>query len=329
MRSVSVIIPCYNYAHFLPECVESVLSQPGVDVRILIIDDASPDNTAEVAARLTAQDTRVEFRRHLKNMGHIATYNEGLAWASGDYTVLLSADDMLTSGALLRATQLMDLHPEVGFVYGGCIRFFTDQPLPHSRSGSASGTWQIYNGLDWLEMACKTGRTWIISPEVVVRTSIQHQLGGYRPELPHTGDQEMWMRFAVRSAAGQITDADQAFYRMHGQNMHVLQYSAILQDIQERKVAFDSLFRDYKDSIPGWERLRKMAVRNLAIEALWETCKAMIHRQGGKASIKELFKFALDSDRGKRFDLEYLRISFGLSYRILRRLFEKAGLIHA
>ena len=100
MSSVSVIVPSYNYAHFLRECVESVMSQVGVDIRLLVIDDASADNTPEVAAELVAHDARVEYRRHSKNCGHIATYNEGLAWANGDYTVLLSADDMLTPGSL-------------------------------------------------------------------------------------------------------------------------------------------------------------------------------------------------------------------------------------
>ena len=77
MSRVDVIVPCYNYGRFLRECVESVLGQP-VDVRVLIIDDASTDDTPEVAAALAAEDARVEFRRHAVNRGHIATYNEGL-----------------------------------------------------------------------------------------------------------------------------------------------------------------------------------------------------------------------------------------------------------
>ena len=98
MSSVSVIIPCYNYASFLPACLESVLSQ-GVDVAVLIIDDCSTDDTPTVGAALAA-DPRVTFRRHEQNIRHIATYNEGLDWANGDFTVLLSADDLLTPGAL-------------------------------------------------------------------------------------------------------------------------------------------------------------------------------------------------------------------------------------
>src|SRR5689334_1546671 len=114
MSRVDVIIPCYNYARFLRGCVESALRQTGVDVRCLIIDDCSPDDTRAVGEALCAENPgRVEYRRHEKNQGHIATYNEGIEWVSGDYVLLLSADDMLIQGALARATRLMDAHPDV------------------------------------------------------------------------------------------------------------------------------------------------------------------------------------------------------------------------
>ena len=98
MGSVSVVIPCYRYGHFLADCVRSVLDeQPGVDVRVLIIDDASPDDSADQARKLAAADPRITVQVHEANRGHIATYNEGLLeWADGDYSVLLSADDRLT-----------------------------------------------------------------------------------------------------------------------------------------------------------------------------------------------------------------------------------------
>jgi len=105
VSSVDVFVPCYRYGHFLRECVESVLSQTDVSVGVLIIDDASPDNTAEVATALVNEDPRVSFIRHAENKGHIATYNEGIEWASADYMLLLSADDYLLPGALSRAVE--------------------------------------------------------------------------------------------------------------------------------------------------------------------------------------------------------------------------------
>jgi glycosyltransferase involved in cell wall biosynthesis len=318
MSTVSVIIPCYNYAHFLQECVQSVLSQTGVDVRVLIIDDASSDNTPAVAAELVAQNQCVEYRQHKTNMGHIATYNEGLAWASGDYTVLLSADDMLTPGALRRATQLMDAHPEVGFVYGWSVHFDTNQPLPKPRLPSGSSSWQIYNGLDWLEMVCMRGNAWIASPEVVVRTNLQHKLGGYRPELPHSGDHEMWMRFAVHASVGEILETDQAFYRIHRQSMSAHQFSMAYKDFQQKRAAFDSIFQNYSELIPDWERLRKMADRNLASDALWTVLKAIYRGEVSQTPVFELVKYAHSGYRNNFFDLEYLSVYTSLSSRILR-----------
>jgi glycosyltransferase involved in cell wall biosynthesis len=70
MSRVDVVIPCYKYAHYLHGCVESVLSQEGVEVRVLILDDASPDNTPEVGEELARQDGRVEYRRHAVNRGN-------------------------------------------------------------------------------------------------------------------------------------------------------------------------------------------------------------------------------------------------------------------
>ena len=104
--------------------MHSVLDQEGVDVRVLIIDDASPDDSGEVAMALAAEDERVEARAHAENQGHLATYNEGLLeWAEGSYSVLLSADDLLTPGALSRATAVLETNPSVGFVYGHVLRW--------------------------------------------------------------------------------------------------------------------------------------------------------------------------------------------------------------
>ena len=121
MSSIDVIIPCYRYGHFLRDCVQTVLMQSEVTVRVLIIDDASPDNTAEVSQELAREDSRVNVLKHASNRGHIATFNEGIAWAAADYMMLLSADDCLLPGALARSARLMDDHPSVGLVFGRAI----------------------------------------------------------------------------------------------------------------------------------------------------------------------------------------------------------------
>ena len=93
--SVTVVVPCYNYGHYLPRALATVLEQPGVDVDAIVIDDASPDGSGAVVRELAAGDERIRAIVHERNCGHIATYNEGLEQATGDYVVLMSADDAL------------------------------------------------------------------------------------------------------------------------------------------------------------------------------------------------------------------------------------------
>src|SRR5882672_12663621 len=218
---VSVVVPCYNYGHYLEGCVGSVLSQEGVDVDVLIVDDASPDGSVEVAKGIAERDERVRVLAHERNCGHIATYNEGLALCRGDYTVLLSADDLLVPGALARAAAVFARYPEVGFVYGRTV-YFTDSPLP--APGTSTGQHVVWDGIAWARSRCEIGRGGIVSPEVVVRTELQQEVGGYRPELPHSGDTEMWLRFALRADVAYV-DADHAYYRMHAASMSKSQFS--------------------------------------------------------------------------------------------------------
>ena len=153
------MIPCYNYGHFLEEAVASVLAdEEGVDVRILIIDDASPDDSADVARAIAARDPRVETIVHTVNRGNIATYNEGpLEWADGDYCLLMSADDRLTPGALRRARDLLDANPGVGFVYGRALWVADGAPDPKART-TVRG-WSVWPGDWWLRRSSARART--------------------------------------------------------------------------------------------------------------------------------------------------------------------------
>ena len=80
MAKADVVVPCYNYGRFLEACVESILRQSITDIRVLIIDDASSDDSLLVAKQLAQRDSRVTVVSHSQNKGHIETYNEGIAW---------------------------------------------------------------------------------------------------------------------------------------------------------------------------------------------------------------------------------------------------------
>jgi len=289
--TVDVVIPCYNYARFLRACVTSVLDQPGVDVRVLVIDDTSSDETPEVMAELMAADPRVEGRRHEVNQGHIATYNEGLLeWAKADYTVLLSADDLLAPGALARAAEVFERNPNVGMVYGRVVYYSDHDHLPKTTS-LPRGTKQ-WAGVDWIEGRCRSGNNVLSSPEAVVRTSVQQAVGGYRPDLPHAGDLEMWMRIAAVSDIGYVRGRPAAYYRVHAQSMFRTQFSSVFADLEQRQAVFDRFFGEHPD-LPGARRLTALANKAIAKDALWRAVRAYDRDRLAEIPADELAAFAL------------------------------------
>jgi glycosyltransferase involved in cell wall biosynthesis len=289
MPTVDVVVPCYNYARYLGGCVDSVLSQAAVAVRVLIIDDASSDDTAQVGQELAASDDRVQFRRHTINKGNIATYNEGLiGWSSAEYVVLLSADDMLTPHSLSRAVRIMEADRNIGMVYGRTIHFRDGIELP--RISERTFSHSRFSGADWLEGRCRAGHNVITSPEVVVRGSVQRAVGGYRPELPHAGDLEMWLRIAAVSDIAYVRRTPQAFYRLHSANMTRSRNSFV--DIIQRRAAFDIFFQ-YHQHIAGVDRLHELSHRALAREALWRACRAYDRNEVAEARVGELLEFAV------------------------------------
>lgn len=291
MSSVSVVIPCYNYGHFLQDAVSSALDQANVEVRVLIIDDASQDDSAEVARQIAVRDPRVEVIVHSVNRGHLATYNEGLLeWADGDYTVLLSADDRLTPGALSRGADLLDAHPNVGFVYGHPVHFQDNTPLPPARTKVRG--WSVWQGNWWIKRQFCHAHSCITSPEVIVRTSLQRRVGGYDPRLPHSGDIEMWMRLAAYADVGYIRGVDQAFYRVHQDNM--TRSRTTLVDLLQRRAAYEVVLERCARRLPEAEILAHLVHRRLAEEALWTAARAYDRRRTEQTPVNELVAFAFD-----------------------------------
>ncbi|GGN95320.1 hypothetical protein GCM10010112_85460 [Actinoplanes lobatus] len=286
---VTVVIPCYNYGHFLAECLETVFADADqVDVDALIVDDASPDGSAEVARRIAAEDPRVTVIAHETNKRHIATYNEGLAAAEGEFVVLLSADDLLAKGSLARSAALLRAHPEVGLVYGFSRRFFDTPPPP--RTGLRS--WSIWDGPEWVARVTRTATNPIYTPEVMMRASTMRDLSGYDARLPHAADYHLWLRAGTRAAIGRVNGVDQAFYRVHGANMHTGEYSGDVLDVEQRHLTLRILFEEDGDRLPGAGRMRDDAYRALAREALILACRPYERGRPGAAEAEQLARLA-------------------------------------
>src|SRR5262245_11354896 len=141
MASVDIAIPCYQYGRYLRQCVASVLAQGIDDVRVLIIDNASTDDSVAVARQLALEDARVEVLARPTNLGPHAAFNAGIDWARADYFMVLCADDLLTPGSLARAVAVMETHPEVAFAYGTDVHRGDTDILPMSASSKEEAQW--------------------------------------------------------------------------------------------------------------------------------------------------------------------------------------------
>ena len=261
---VDVIVPCYGYGHLLTDCVDSIRRQTGVEARVVIVDDASPDCTPEVAHGLAASDGRIDVIRHDHNRGHIATFNHGLSLVDAEYVAVVSADDRLTEGALRRAVDTLCRHPSAGFVYGR-VRHF-DRAWHEPRQVPLGTT--VWPGEQWLAQRCRRPVNVISSPEVVMRTATQRQVGGFEPSLPHTADLHLWLRLASVADVAFVRGRTQAGYRVHASSLQRTVHAGALLDLTERVTMFRHLRDHAWCGRPDTEVLTQYSLAALAREAL-------------------------------------------------------------
>lgn len=112
---VSVLIPTYNGADFLGEAIQSVLEQSYPNFELIVVDDASPDHTAEVVKQF--DDPRLKYIVHPKNQGADVARHTGLQASSGEIIALLDQDDFYHPDKLKAHVAFLEQHPEVGFTY--------------------------------------------------------------------------------------------------------------------------------------------------------------------------------------------------------------------
>ncbi len=124
---ISVLVPVYNAAPFIGATIESVLAQSFTDFELLILDDASADNSAEIIAQY--KDTRIKFFKNKTNLGISASRNRLVDLAQGEYIAVLDNDDICLPDRLKVQAEFLDSHPEIAFV-GTWFELFAPRPVP-------------------------------------------------------------------------------------------------------------------------------------------------------------------------------------------------------
>jgi len=212
--AVSFVVPCYKLAHLLSDCVRSILIQSFGDFEILIMDDCSPDNTAEVAQSF--HDDRVQHIRNQPNLGHLRNYNKGIGLARGKYVWLISADDRLRRDYVLeRYVDLMELNPKVAYVFCPAMGLFETR---ETRVIHSHGTQNfIANGRDFLIKKLLNANE-VAAPAGMVRKDCYDKLGAFPLDMPWGGDWYLWCLFALHYDVAYLAEP-MVNYRTHELSM--------------------------------------------------------------------------------------------------------------
>jgi glycosyltransferase involved in cell wall biosynthesis len=182
---VSVIIPSYNMAHYLPQAVQSVLVQTYSNVEVQIIDDGSTDDTPQIV-RQWKDDPRIRVHRQ-PNGGLSHARNQGIALTRGPFIALLDADDTWVPEKLARQIPLFQSRPELGVVYSDYQRMDGDG-RPISRGEIA-----LHRG--WVSGALLI-ENFVSASSAVVRRECFERHGGFDVALRTGEDYEMWLRLS-------------------------------------------------------------------------------------------------------------------------------------
>jgi glycosyltransferase involved in cell wall biosynthesis len=187
MPKVSVLIPTYNRAELLNVAITSVLGQSFQDFEIIVVDDHSPDHTAQVVRRF--QDGRITYVRHETNKGGAAARNTAITRASGEYVAFLDDDDeWLPEKLEMQVTLLENSPPQVGCIYTGYLVVDrTNGKILGQKSASQRGD---------LSSALLNGNCLGGTSSVLVRKDCFDAVGLFDEALPSFQDYDLWLRLS-------------------------------------------------------------------------------------------------------------------------------------
>lgn len=202
----SVIIPCYNRAHFLPETIASVIVQHISNLELIIVNDGSTDNTTDVVCRLINDNLTCNIRLlEQNNQGQAAARNSGIALSSGQWIVALDSDDILAEGFLIAVEKAAINEPQAN-VFTGAYKEF----------GARKSEWKLTNfNPERLKTRCNI---LCCSP---FRRTLWEAVGGYDASHPFGWeDMHFWLKCLSVGLKLVSLPLPMLYYRIHEGNIH-------------------------------------------------------------------------------------------------------------
>ncbi len=212
MPTVSVIIPTFNRSRLLERTIRSVLSQTYRDFEIIIVDDASTDNTQEMLNEKFKQEIDIGIIRYVRNeinLERSRSRNKGMDLAAGNYIALLDDDDTWLPDHLNKLVCFMEANEDVGGVFSKAILIYDDGIVEVRFQELESGKGDIYRNI------CMEGGM-ALNLTALFKKEVYRKLGGYKEDILSGEDREFFSRIAMNYNVGYLKDITCCYYRHKG-----------------------------------------------------------------------------------------------------------------
>jgi glycosyltransferase involved in cell wall biosynthesis len=253
---VSVVIPCFNQGHFLPECLESVFLQTYPHVEVIVVNDGSTDATAKLA---TGYGTRIKYVDQT-NQGLCAARNSGIRVATGEFLHFLDSDDYIPPTLYENCVQQFQIRADAAAVYCG-VRFVDAGGHPLGVEPPATEQRDVFHTL--LE-----ANRWPCHA-VMLRKRAQEAVGGFDPDLRSCEDWDFWLRIAALGGCFVPLD-EYVYYRRYRHSMST-----------NHKVMFQAGMRVISRHASRHDHCAECRRRSAKARALWRSSRweALLRRQ--------------------------------------------------
>lgn len=233
--AISVVIPSYEHAAYIGECINSVLEQSWQDFEIIITDDGSSDNTVEKIRAF--QDSRIQLSIFKENLGAAIATNHSISRARGKYIAILNSDDCFAPQKLATQVQFLQQHPDIAAVFGWpALINEKGQPFEQNHHKDFE-VFQVNNRpqSQWLRQFFDQGNC-LCHPTVMIRKSCYEAVGLYDARLAQVPDLDMWVRLSMQFQIYVLPEIFTYFrIRDNLQNASARKFPVLVRDAWERR----------------------------------------------------------------------------------------------
>ena len=252
MPEVSVVMPSYNYGRYLSQTIESVLAQSFQDFELVIVDDGSSDNSAEIIKKYAAKDKRIKYKIFPKNKGACVAHNLANNMATGNYFAVINADDIWLPHKLERQLACFAEDKTLGAVFA--LPEFVDSSGRRVRIGNNPflDSLKPQNNYEWMNYFFLRGNC-VCHPTALIKKKCYDDVGHYRFALRSLPDFDMWTRMFFKYKV-KVLDEKLIQFRKHD----LSESSANISNIIRTKTEYKQILNNFIVQIKTINELEKV-----------------------------------------------------------------------